>query len=423
MGKYIFKFFIPAVSFFLLPSLAGAQASFPSLDVFTENVGSLEPGKVRVGRVEFHPGFAFESRYESNIFDESDDGVFEDRTDDLIFTNKPSMGIELQRASGDIFGFFLDYLGENENFLNEGEDQNFFNHIFGGGIDLGGPGGRGGAVIGGTYTNKAGGGDKDFDSNVGNRRVRRSATGYLDLVYSLSEIFKLQIRADVKNNRFQARDDQNVNEYNVGGTLYWQATRQAAFGIKYSLKSRRYIVVSADNDDSDAHQFFLALKWQPTSLLSGDFAVGYNNKGYDTVKGDDSQNLVYEMDLTYKPVKRTRVFLKARREVVDSTFRDIQSYILSDVQVGIAQGMGKRLKLLVDAGFESRDYRRSALDTRNQGVRTRIDNNFTASTALAYQIQKWLSAKIGYQFEETASNFDASDFVNHIGSFEISARY
>ena len=115
----------------------------------------------------------------------------------IFFTNKPSLGIELQRAPGELFGFFLDYLGEDEHFLNEG-DQNTFNHKFGGGINLGGPGGRGDLTIGGTYADRAGGGSRDFDSNIGNRQQRRSTTGYLDLIYSLTEIFKLQLRSDVE---------------------------------------------------------------------------------------------------------------------------------------------------------------------------------------------------------------------------------
>ena len=426
MGKYIFKVFIPAISLLLLlPSLSSAQSYFPTLDTFTKGTGKLEPGKMRIGRVEFHPGFSFESRYESNIFDDADrtfQTLAESPTDDFVFTNKPSMGIELKRAPGELFGFSLDYLGEDEHFLNEG-DQNTFNHRFGGAINLGGPGGRGDLTIGGTYADRAGGGSRDFDSNIGNRQQRRSTTGYLDLIYSLTEIFKLQLRGDVENDKLQANDDENVTEYNTGGTLFWQATKQAAFGVKYNHRARRYAIVSVNNDDSDADQVFLVLKWQPTSLFSGDFAVGYDNKRLDRFKGEDSQHLVYNMDLLYKPVQRTGITFRAAREVVDSTFRGIQSYILSDVQVGVAQDLGKKLQVLVDASLEHRDYRRSALDTANGGVRTRIDDNIIGSTALVYKIQKWLNAQVKYQYEENISNFDAADFVNHIGLFEISAKY
>ena len=226
-----------------------------------------------------------------------------------------------------------------------------------------------------------------------------------------------------KNDKLQGSKDENVTEFNNGGTIYWQATKQAAFGVKYNRKARRYEFVSAANDDSNADQVFLVLQWQPKALFSGEFAVGYDRKKLSRFSGDDSQHLVYEMDLLYKPVQRTGLTLRATREVVDSTFRGIQSYILSDVEVGVTQDLGKKLQVLVNGIFEHRDYRRTALDTRFGGVRTRIDNNYVASTALVYNIQKWLNAQVKYQFEETNSNFDANDFVNHIGLFEISAKY
>ena len=227
----------------------------------------------------------------------------------------------------------------------------------------------------------------------------------------------------VKDKKFQGRISQNVDEYNFGGSLFWQATKLAAFGIKYNHKSRRYEIPSPSNDDSDSDQVFLALRWEPTKLFSGNIAVGYDTKRYENIKGDNSQNLVYRLDMRYRPVRRTRVTLRAKREIIDSSFRAIQSYILSYLESRFSQQMGKKFKLLIDISHDHRDYRRSATDTKNGGVRIRIDDTVSASTALVYEIQKWLDAKARYRYEENFSNFDNSDFTNNIGIIEISAKF
>lgn len=423
------RIFIPVILLLLiLPSSAtGRDNPFPKFDALTKDGYSLEPGDMRVGRVKLHPGLAFESRYESNIFEEADRDFqtkTEDPTDDFIFTIKPSMGIALDRAPGEVFGFFVDYEGRDESYLEEGGTQNFFNHEVGGGVNLGGPGGRSDLTIGGSWEKRAGGGSRDFNSNIGNRQVRRTYTGYADLIYSISKIFKLELNVSVEDNKYQARRAQNVDEYNAGGALFWQATTPAAFGIKYNHKIREYELPTPSNDNSQADQVFLALRWEPSSLFFGEFAVGYDTKRYKNIKGDNSENLVYQVDLRYRPVKRTKITFKAGRQIVDSTFSTIQSYVLSSARLKASQRLGKKMSAFIDLIHEHLDYRRSAPDSANGGgIRTRIDNTVSGATGLKYDIQKWLEATAKYKYEENISNFDDRDFINHIGLFEIAAKY
>ena len=86
--------------------------------------------------------------------------------------------------------------------------------------------------------------------------------------------------------------------------------------------------------------------------------------------------------------------------------------------------MGKKFVLLVDISHDNLDYRRSSIDGPGGGVvKTRVDNIIAGSTALVYEIQKWLDARARYQYEENFSNFDSSDFLNHVGILEIAAKY
>lgn len=427
MLKPFFKFFILACLILLV--LPVSTFAFPKFDYLTKDGVSLEQGDMRIGRILLSPGLAFESSYESNIADSADktfafSGTVQEPTDDFIFTIKPSMRVALDRAAGEIFGFYVDYQGRDEHFLHEGDDNDFFNHRAGGGINLGGPGGRSDLTIGGSWNKEAGGVNRDLNSNIGNRQATTTTGGFVELLYSLSKIFKVQLRADATDEKFQGVATQNLNTYNLGGSIFWQATTPAAFGIKYNHRLRRYVNFSAVNDDSDSDQVFLAVRWQPTSLISGEFAVGVDMKRFDKLKGEDSTDLVYELEVDYTPQKRTRISLRSSREVPDSSFAGIQSLIETSFNLELSQGLGKKFTVLAGVGLDNSDYRRSTVDTTSDGnVKTRVDNTVFGTTALVYEIQKWLNARARYTYEENISNFDGSDFLNHIGIFEIAAKY
>jgi len=426
MLKPFFKFLISACLVLLI--LPASSPAFPKFNYLTKGGVSLEPGDMRVGRVQLRPGLAFETSYESNILNSASrsfaNGSFQDPTDDVIFSVKPSMKVLLDRAAGEVFGFYVDYQGNDENFLHEGETQDFFNHLIDGGINLGGPGGRGDVTIGGSWNKAAGGTSRDINSNIGNRQATTTITGFVELLYSLSPIFKAQLKADVTDEKFQGVVSQNVDEYNFGGSLFWQATTPAAFGVKYKHKIRRYQIPTPSNDNSDSDQIFLAMRWEPTTLISGEIAVGIDMKRFETFKGEDSKDLVYQLDVIYHPQKRTKITLNAGREIPDSSFAGIQSLILTSFSLELSQKMGKKLTLLVDLVHDNLNYRRSSVDTVNgAGNITRIDNTVSGSTALVYEIQKWLNARARYEYEQNFSNFDGSDFLNHIGTLEIAAKY
>jgi putative beta-barrel porin BBP2 len=425
MERYFRGIFVLLLVLILaLPSLAFA---FPAFDALTKGGVSVAPGDMRVGRVQLHPGFAFETRYDSNILNEADqrfdNGNFEGRTGDLIFTNIPSMGIALDRAPGEVFGFYFDYEGKDENFLEEGGSQSFFNHEMDGGINLGGPGGRADVTIGAGWEKAAGGTVRDFNSNIGARQSRITIDNFVDMRYAITKTLNFQLGATSEKNTYQGTDAQNVDEYNLGGSLFWQATKPAAFGVKYNHRARRYEFVSAINDDSDADQAYLAVRWVPTSLISGEIAVGYDTKRYKNFKGDNNQNLVFLVDLLYQPVQRTSVAFTGGRDIVDSTFGTIQAYVLTSAGVVVKQLLGKKVEAYVDILYENLNYQRSAPDNSNGGVRTRIDHQIATTIGLTYEIQKWLEAKASYRWEENISNFDAVDYVKHVGRLEIAAKY
>ena len=447
MVKSFSKYLIPVcLILFILPASALAIETF---EIFPKGGVKLDDGEMRWGRILLHPGFAFRTTYNDNVFRGADktfvNGSFETREDDVYFSNRPSLGIELQRGPGEVFGFYFDYEGQDQHFRKLSQ-LNAFNHDISGGVNLGGPGGRADITIGGRYSKfnnlsstslaspAVGGGevpvgslgDTDLRSNVGTRTNNKAVEGYMDAIYALSKIFKLKFRGDVRRRTLQGPSSgQNNIVYNLGGSFFWQATPIVAYGVKYNHRMRKFDTIAVTtNDNSDTDQVFLAMKWKPSKLIFADLSVGLNSKRFDHSSGEDRNDFLFQIYVDYHPVKRTQVTMRAYREVFDSSFQTIQSYVLTSVQAALVQNMGKKLKLDFSGSLQNRDYKRTLVDVKGGGVvRARVDNRFTGSVALIYEIQKWLQASARYQYRQVFSTFDDKDYTANIGILEIAAKY
>jgi len=69
----------------------------------------------------------------------------------LFFIYKPSLGMELKRIPGEIFGFNLNYQAEDEHFVDLGYTQDVVNHSVSGKLNFGGTGGKSDLTLGGSY--------------------------------------------------------------------------------------------------------------------------------------------------------------------------------------------------------------------------------------------------------------------------------
>jgi len=448
MVRSFSKYLIPVcLILFILPASALAIETF---EIFPKGGVKLDDGEMRWGRILLHPGFAFRTTYNDNVFRGADktfvNGSFETRQEDVYFSNKPSLGVELQRGAGEVFGFYFDYKGEDQHFRKLGR-FNAFNHDISGWLNFGGPGGRADITIGGRYDKSnnlnsvslggvpvTGGGvppvgsigNSDLQSNIGNRIAVKTTEGFMDVIYALSKIFKLKFRADATVRDFGGTSSaQNVNIYNFGGSFFWQATSVVAYGIKYNHRMRDFDTVAfTTNDNLDTDQVYLAMKWKPTKLIFTDIAVGFNTKRFDHSSGEDRQDFLYQIYAEYKPVERTIISMRAYREILDSSFQTLQSYAHTSVQAKLVQKLGRKFKIDFSGRLQNRDYGRSIVDLKGGGiVRKRIDNRFTGSVGLVYEIQKWLQARAGYRYRQVFSNFDDKDFRSNIGTLEIAAKY
>jgi len=387
---------------------------FPSFEIFPKKSNDLDPKKFRFGRVQLHPGFAFESKYDDNIFLQRDL-----ENEDFIFTNKPSLGVVLERTPGEIFGFNFDYQGEDEHFVNLGDTQNTFNHNVAGNLNFGGTGAQSSINVGGSYDKSRNSQIFDFQTNIGNRVNIETYTGLLDLIYLPTKTIRFQLGSNFNEWRFE-EPNQRLDSvlYSFNGSIFWLKSSLATYAVLYS-HSRKDYKVPSNNDDSYTDQVLLGGEWKANAWISSELFIGFNSKRFDTFSNRDSQNLVYLIDLKYQPVERTRLTLRGSREIQDSTFQDVQFLILNGVKLDLTQRMGKKFQVEILGKYENFDYK---VPVGSLG-KTRVDNRVEISLALIFEIQDWLEAKAKYSYVENISNFDTFDFINNAGLLEISTKY
>ena len=429
MGRF-FVIVLISITFLLLtcPSFAVA---YPEFEFFPRGGYSSQPtlDKIRLGRVRIQPGLALESKYTDNVFLTADktfaNGSSEGKVEDLVISIKPSLFLDLQRTSGEVFGFNFFFVGEDQNYADL-TDLDFFNFDIGGALNFGGPGGRSDFNLGGHYFRTNAFTGQDFRTNVGDQIRVKGQIGFANFVYSLSKMFKMQLEAELRQHRFEEdfSEQQDVDIYSFSASAFKRTNRILSYGLKYVHQKRNYLNLTLASDSSVSNQGYILIKFEPNQIIKGKFSVGYEWKKFKRFSREDLQTPILQVEFTYQPVKRTKLTLTGTREISDSTFQTIQTFIYSHVNLDFSQKMGKKFTLKAIGQLKHHDYRRPALDIPGGNIfKTRIDVIIKGSASLIYDIKDWLQVKAKYIYEKNDSNFDDNDFLVHTGLLEISVKY
>jgi len=207
--------------------------------------------------------------------------------------------------------------------------------------------------------------------------------------------------------------------YGFNGSISWQKSPLVAYSLLYNHSEKEYKNFSNLLDDSTADQFILGAEWKGSAWISGEFFIGLNYKRFSKSTNKGSQNLVYRARLKYQPVERSQLTLRWSQEVLDTTFQNVQFFVVNGVELNFTQRMGRKFRAEILGKYERFDYHRPV------GIagRVRIDDRVEVSLALSYEIQDWLEARVKHSYVENISNFGIISYFNNVSLLEISARY
>ena len=375
-------------------------------------------------RMEIHPALSFQMNYNSNIFLNADkvfvDGTSEVAQEDFIFTTSPSLTIEQKRQKGDNFGFFFQYLGQDERYV-ELKDQDFYTQDVSAHLELGDLGGGITWTFGGRYLDSRDPISTEFGSIFNPRQDRTTYDLHSKLLWKLTHDIEADIEAKVRRNLFDNFDLEEFDQYNGSSTLFWKSTALTGIGVNYSFQYIDYLEASTFNFDNARHSGSFILRWKPLSVFSSEFWIGMNHVKVIDVAGQDRDDVIYKLQLDYQPNTTSKWRLTSFREIPNSFLRDIQSFQSTATQLTWSQKLGVKWKGLSTISFEDRKYDIPIQDIPGGGaLKLREDQYFFCSLSLTYSIQDWLSASMEYSYTNNDSNFDEADYSRNLVFLRLS---
>jgi len=399
----IICFFV--VTFFWLPQLAEAI------------------GNIKLGRVAIHPGFGIKGRYNSNLFLEADstfaDGTSESRSEDFSWVHNPLLNIEKTRKRGEFFGFQINYIGNDEHFF-ELTDQNYFEHDIQGQLEFSGPGNRTQFQVKGRIFDTLRRTTNEFATNLNPRAQRLLTRVDGELTHSFTPLSQFSASLGYRSNKFDNIASQGEDQNNIlaGASFFWKVLKLTAIGLKYDFQNIEYTSPFTINTDSQTHTGAFAVRWDPTALISGEASVGFTKRSFDD--GLDQDTVQYQLDLEYELTERSIFKIKGQRNVIDSTFNNVDAFVVTAVDLTWSQEWNSKVESNLGIGYQNRDFGEEAEDVTGGGdIKKRNDDQITLGANVSYKIQEWLQASADYKYNNTTSNFKDTEFDLNLASLAL----
>jgi Putative beta-barrel porin 2 len=113
--------------------------------------------------------------------------------------------------------------------------------------------------------------------------------------------------------------------------------------------------------------------------------------------------------------------LGVQRTVNDSTYADNTYYTTDFVSLGYTHAFTEKLSSRIFGTYQRNMYPTET----TEGTKTakRVDNSCGAGVNLHYDIRRWLSAEIGYEFKEAVGNFETFSYNDNIATIKVTAGF
>jgi hypothetical protein len=375
---------------------------------------SLAQQGFKLGRVEIHPGLAFETKYNSNVF------FNRVAVDDFIYTVAPSLTIEQKREKGDNFGFLFEYLGQEE-IYNDLDFLNYYNQFITANLEFGDAGGDLNWFLGGQFLNARLPLSPEFTSTVFNPvQIRTTYDLNSKLLWKITNNIEADIGAEFSHNRFEdglfANDNQNnYDQYNSINTLIWQTTALTGIGVNYSYQQRDFQETSTVNLDGTMHSGSFIAKWEPLSVFSSEFWIGFNKLNVSADGRQNRDDIIYKAELKYKPNTTSSWTLIGFKEIPFTFWTNNTAFETHAAQLIWNQTLGVKWEASSVISYENRKYDIGVVDVFDGGVlKSRKDDYFSGTVSLTYAIQDWWDVILGYTYANNDSNFENQNYSSNI---------
>jgi hypothetical protein len=155
-----------------------------------------------------------------------------------------------------------------------------------------------------------------------------------------------------------------------------------------------------------------------TGKLSFDGELGVEFRQIED-HGGNRTTPIFALGATYSPFVATELSLRGSRRTLASASKAGENYVLTGVEGRIRQRFFQRFYVSTATGYERSAY--ESVDGRGEANRT--DNVFFTRPSLEFDVTKWASMEVAYEFRENDSTNPGSGFTENLATIQISTHY
>lgn len=363
---------------------------------------------ISYGRFTLLPELDLQETFRSNLF-----LTQSDKKSDYVTTVTPGMGLKY------LFGQSSFDLGYKVGFVNFAKysANNYQNHQANALLHLVAPGGL-------EFTL----GDNFQKSTIERIQLMTHQMPFHDnflnavAAYSFADRWKIEAKYNREDLVFEDFRDRSVEYSNnlVGTSLYYRFLPRMSGLVEYDYAVKDFAYDRlADHKDKLA---YLGVAFDPAGKLRGSFKVGYGWKEFDTaVAGRDNSphNWIMAGQLVDDFDARTSLTLDAIRALADDTQVLNASYVNTLVSLTLQHFFTAKIGATASISYREREYIDNLTEPITGALKKRTDEIWTGGAAAFYNIQKWLQARLEYQYSDAHSNFDQYSYTDHRIMFKL----
>ncbi|MBN1007672.1 outer membrane beta-barrel protein [Amphritea pacifica] len=207
----------------------------------------------------------------------------------------------------------------------------------------------------------------------------------------------------------EGRDDTEVT---LGAVFYYQVMPKTSLLFEARNKDIDYDVDPANSLDSNAWKYLVGATWEGTAKTTGTIKLGITEKDFDSASRKDFTGGSWEAAIRWAPRTYSVVDVSTSRNAAEANgngdFIDTKSYNINwnhawtDI-VSTDAGIG-----LINETYEG------AADGRK-------DDTTTLNLGLNYDMRRWLTFALNYQYSDTDSNLANTDYSKNIVMLTVNA--
>ena len=354
------------------------------------------------------PGLDLQEMFRSNVF-----LTQSDKKSDYVTTVTPGMGLKY------LFGQSSFDLGYKVGFVNFAKysANNYQNHQANALLHLVAPGGL-------EFTL----GDNFQKSTIERVQLMTHQMPFHDnflnavAAYSFADRWKIEAKYNREDLTFEESRDRTVDYTNnlVGASLYYRFLPRMSGLVEYDYAVKDFAYDRlADHKDKLA---YLGVAFDPAGKLRGTFKAGYGWKEFDTaVAGRDNSphNWIMAGQLVDDFDAKTSLTLDAVRALADDTQLLNASYVNTLATLTLQHLFTGKIGATASISYREREYIDNLTEPVTGALKKRTDEIWTGGAAVFYNMQKWLQARLEYQYADAKSNFDKYSYTDNRIIFKI----